>query len=103
VVLCNIDEHGHLGVVHNDHVRTAIRTSGERTTFLSPVTVGVLLTPVVEHLDLGGVEAGAGGVDALEDVVVVFGDAKNFGLGARNVPISVSKRVLMSCCISPSI
>jgi hypothetical protein len=90
-VFCDIDEHGHLRVVNYDDVCSAVRTGGKRTAFPGPVAVSVLRAPVVEHSDLWGVKAGAGGVDALEDVVIVLGDAEDFGLGSWDVPIRVSK------------
>jgi hypothetical protein len=79
-----------LRVVDDDYVCTALGTGGEGPAFDGPVPVGVLQAPVVEYADLVGGEVGPSGVDTLEDVVVVFGDAEDFGFGAGDVPVCVS-------------
>jgi hypothetical protein len=81
VLLGDVNEFGHLRVV-DDYYVCAAEGSG-------PIAVGILLAPFVEDADLVGLEGFAGGFDTLEDVVVVLGDAEDFGLGAGDVPVDV--------------
>lgn len=87
LLLRDFDEDGHLGVVDYDDVGAAFGAGGERAAFGDPVAVGVLAGPGVEGVNFVGAEAGgvlAG--DVLEDIVVVFGDAEDLGLGFGDVP-----------------
>jgi hypothetical protein len=86
VLFGNVDELGHLGVVDDDHVCAAEGAGCEGAALLGPVAVGVLLAPLVEDADFVGLKRLASSLDALQDVVVVLGDAEDLRFRARNVP-----------------
>lgn len=85
-LLCDLDETGHLRVVDDDHVRTSLGTWGKGARGTAPESVGVLLAPFVEDVALLLGEAEIWIRNTLEDVVVVLGDAEDFGLGLWHIP-----------------
>lgn len=81
------DEAGHLRVIDDDDVGAA---RCERPAGGKPVLFGVVRDPFFETFLFVLVEADGGGGDALEDVVVGFGDAEDGGVGLGDVPVLIS-------------
>jgi hypothetical protein len=86
----NLDKGRHLRVVDNDDISPSILASSERTTIRNPVAIRILPSPTIENFNRLLIQAKTGLIDALEDVVVVLGDAKDLRLGPWNIPTSIS-------------
>ena len=64
----------------------ALRRRREGASGREPVTLCILLYPGGEGGFMSGCEAFSGGSDALENIVVVFGDAEDGGVRLWDIP-----------------
>lgn len=87
----NRDQRYHLRIIDDDNMSASFGWRLERSFAREPVAFGIFEDPVGDMVVVFCAEAFVGLGDALEDVVVCFGDAEDAGAWFGDVPVVVKR------------